>query len=73
MITRDEIKNYIEARGLDANVKIEGDQKTWKVTIKTSFEIPASAPGVLDPDIGSCLAKHLVRTRRVFDTISANI
>ena len=73
MITRDNIKNYIEAQGFDANVKIEGDQKTWKVTLKSSFEIPATIINVTDPIISACLARHILKMRRTFDIALVNL
>jgi acid stress-induced BolA-like protein IbaG/YrbA len=39
-MTREEIKQLLTSKGFDVNVRLEGDQKNFKVTIKSSFLVP---------------------------------
>ncbi len=39
-MTREQIKKILEDKGLEVNVRLQGDQQAFKVTIKSSFTIP---------------------------------
>jgi hypothetical protein len=38
-MTREEIKQLLESKGLDVNVRLQGDQTHFKITLKKSFEV----------------------------------
>ncbi len=37
---RTQIKALLESKGFDVNVRLEGDQMNYKVTLKSSFRVP---------------------------------